>query len=205
MSSTSASHASSADSATSPSLLSRIVHRDPVAWERLVELYGPLVFHWLRGQGLSEHDAADVLQDVFASVSRSIGRFEHRATGSFRAWLWAITRNQLASWFRLRAQQAPAAGGTHAWEQLAAVAESLTDDPDDVTDRAELSALHQRGLDIVSSEFEERTWQMFWRTAIDEQPPRLVAEEFGVAPGAIRQAKSRVLRRLREVLGEASG
>lgn len=193
---------SSSDSVTSTTLLERVVQRDPEAWQRLVALYGPLIFHWARRQGMSEHDAADILQDVFAAVARSIQRFEHRSPGSFRSWLWSITRNQIASWFRDRADEAPAAGGTVAWQDLANVAESLSDDPDEFTDRSELTALHQRGLEIVRSEFEDRTWQIFWRVAVDEVPTADVAEEFGITANSVRQNKSRVLRRLRQVLGE---
>jgi len=79
---------------------------------------------------------------------------------------------------------------------------SLSDDPDEFTDRSELTALHQRGLEIVRSEFEDRTWQIFWRVAVDEVPTADVAEEFGITANSVRQNKSRVLRRLRQVLGE---
>ena len=193
---------SSSDTATSPTLLDQVAQRDPDAWQRFVTLYGPLIYHWARRQGISEHDAADVLQEVFSSLSRSIHQFEHRRAGSFRSWLWTITRNQVACWFRSRANAAPAAGGTQAWQNLAQVAESLSDDPDEFTVRTELTALHQRGLDIVRSEFEERTWEMFWRVTVDEVSASDVAQEFGTTANSVRQAKSRVLRRLRQVLGE---
>lgn len=199
---TSIADASSADSCTSPSLLDRVAQRDPEAWQRLVRLYGPLIFHWARRQGLGEHDAADILQDVFASVSRSIHRFEHRRAGAFRSWLWTITRNHVVTCFRTRADEAPAAGGTQAWRELANVAATLSDDPDEFTDRQELTALHQRGLEIVRSEFEERTWQIFWRVTVDELTTAEVAAEFGVTPNSVRQYKSRVLRRLRQILGD---
>jgi RNA polymerase sigma-70 factor (ECF subfamily) len=54
----------------------------------------------------------------------------------------------------------------------------------------------------VRSEFEERTWQMFWRVVIEGRSPVALAEELGVTPAAVRQAKSRVLRRLKEEMGE---
>ena len=82
-------------SATSPSLLEQVAQRDPDAWRRLTELYDPLIFHWCRRQGLGEHDAADVLQDVFASVARKVDGFELRPGATFRGWLWTITRNQM--------------------------------------------------------------------------------------------------------------
>ena len=59
------------------------------------------------------------------------------------------------------------------------------------------------GLEIVRSEFEDRTWQIFWRTAVQEEPPASIAEEFGITPNAVRLAKSRVLRRLRQEFNHA--
>ena len=188
-------------SATSPSLIQQVADRDPEAWRRLTELYGPLIFHWCRKQGLGEHDAADVLQDVFASVARAVEGFELRPGATFRGWLWTITRNQIRDWFRRRARQTLAAGGTAAWQQLADVAESLSDDPDEFTEPSEMNALFRRGLEFVRCEFEERTWQIFWQAVVQEQPTSEVAEQFGITPNAVRQARSRVLRRLRRELG----
>jgi RNA polymerase sigma-70 factor (ECF subfamily) len=51
-------------------------------------------------------------------------------------------------------------------------------------------------------EFEERTWQAFWRTAVDGRSAADVGAELGMTPGAVRVAKSRVLHRLREELGD---
>jgi RNA polymerase sigma-70 factor (ECF subfamily) len=62
----------------------------------------------------------------------------------------------------------------------------------------------RRAFEIVRGEFEPRTWDLFWQVAIEETPPDEVAARFGVSSGAVRQAKSRVLRRLKLVLGEAS-
>ena len=81
---------------------------------------------------------------------------------------------------------------------------SLSDDPDQFTSQDQLTSLHQRGLDLVKSEFEQRTWQIFWQATIEEQPTSEVAEQFGISSNAVRQAKSRVLRRLRQILGDVS-
>ncbi|MCA9063982.1 MAG: sigma-70 family RNA polymerase sigma factor [Planctomycetaceae bacterium] len=196
---------SSSDSRrTSPTLLRRVQQHDGEAWQILVDLYGPLIHYWLRRSGLSEHDVADLIQEVFAAVARSVERFEIRPDSTFRAWLWMITRNQLVSFFRRRAEQTHAAGGTAAWQKLLQVSQSLSDNPDEFTDQGQISALHSRGLTAVKSEFEHRTWQIFWRVVVDEQPTSLVAEEFETTANTVRQIKSRVLRRLRQVLGEAT-
>ncbi len=188
-------------SVTSPSLLEQVAERDPDAWRRLTELYGPLIFHWCRRQGLGEHDAADVFQDVFASIARAVGDFEQRPGATFRGWLWTITRNQMRDWFRLRARQTQAAGGTAAWHQLAEVAESLSDNPDEFTEPSEMNALFRRGLELVRCEFEERTWQIFWQTVVHDLPTYDVSDHVNISANSVRQENSRVLRRLRRELG----
>ena len=189
---------SSAFSATSPSLIRRVADRDPEAWRRFTRLYGPLVFHWCQRQGLSEHDAADIMQDVFVSVARAVSSYEDRAGSTFRGWLWTITRNQIISFLRKHAHQKAAGGGTANWQQLLNVAESLSDDPDQFTSQIELDAFYRRGLDLVRQEFRPRTWEIFWRT-------EMVATEFGVSANSVRQTRSRVLRRIRQELSDQSG
>ena len=53
---------------TQPSLLERIARSGPnrEAWQQFVDLYTPLLFAWTRRLGLTEHDAADMVQDIFA-------------------------------------------------------------------------------------------------------------------------------------------
>lgn len=197
--------ASSDFSATSPSLLRQVANRDPEAWRRFTRLYGPLVFHWCRQQGLSEHDSADVMQDVFVSVARAVSSYEDRAGSRFRGWLWTITRNQIVTFVRKRGRLGVPDGGTQNWQQLLNVAESLSDDPDQFTSQFELDALYRRGLELVKQEFRTRTWEIFWRNVVEDQPTDAVADEFGISANSVRQTRSRVLRRIRQELGDQSG
>jgi RNA polymerase sigma-70 factor, ECF subfamily len=192
-------------SATSPSLIRRVADRDPEAWRRFTRLYGPLVFHWCQQQGLAEHDAADVMQEVFVSVARSVASYEDRSGSTFRGWLWTVTRNQIISFLRKRTRQGIPGGGTANWQQLLNVAESLSDDPDQFTSQFELDALYRRGLDLVRQEFRPRTWEIFWRNVVEDQPTDSVAAEFGISANSVRQTRSRVLRRIRQELGDRSG
>lgn len=56
---------------------------------------------------------------------------------------------------------------------------------------------------MVRSEFEDRTWQAFWRVAVEGHATAEVAADLGITANAVRQAKSRVLRRLRQELGDS--
>lgn len=191
------------ESSTSLSLLRRVREQDPDAWRTLVDLYGPLVFYWGRRSGLSPADSADILQDVFAAVHVAIARFERDdRTGTFRGWLWTIARNKIRDHFRRTAGEAVASGGTDAGRRLGDVPDRWDEDSADPRDQSELTALFRRATDLIRSEFEPRTWQAFWRTVIDERPTDEVAGELGLAPNAVRQYKSRVLRRLRQELGD---
>jgi RNA polymerase sigma-70 factor (ECF subfamily) len=80
----------------------------------------------------------------------------------------------------------------------AALGESMSADPAERT-------LFRRGLELIRREFEVRTWQAFWRTAVDGRATADVAAELGMSPGAVRVAKSRVLQRLRSELGDIAG
>jgi RNA polymerase sigma-70 factor (ECF subfamily) len=62
--------------------------------------------------------------------------------------------------------------------------------------------LFHQALGLIRDEFEQRTWQAFWRMAVDNRTSAEVAGELGMTTNAVRMAKSRVLRRLREELGE---
>jgi len=52
---------------TPVSLLERLRQADDgAAWAEFVHLYTPLLYGWARRTGLSDDEAADLLQDVFA-------------------------------------------------------------------------------------------------------------------------------------------
>jgi RNA polymerase sigma-70 factor (ECF subfamily) len=187
---------------TSPSLLIRVKADDAAAWDRLVGLYAPLVYHWCRRADLPEQEIADVFQDVFHAVAAHIAAFRHDgANDTFRGWLRAITRNKVRDYFRKLGREPGGAGGTEAQLLFA----RLPDDcpvGDDADDRTTDRNLFDRALELIRCEFEERTWQAFWLTAVEDRPAGEVALELGMTPGAVRVAKSRVLRRLREELSE---
>ena len=183
---------------TSLTLLGRARADDPDAWRRLVFLYGPLVRAWAARRGVLGADAEDVEQEVFRAVAGGLAGFRRDRPGdSFRGWLNGITRNVLLSHHRRAGRHPRAGGGTAAREVLEAVPDPL-DEPDTPADR---SALYRRGLELVKGEFEARTWEMFWAHVVEGHRPDAVAADMGVSAAAVRQAKSRVLRRLREELG----
>lgn len=192
----------SANSSTSSSLLERVQAREAGAWDLLCRLYGPLVYGWCRRSALQDADAADVVQEVFQVIARSIDTFRRAQPGdSFRGWLWGITRNKISDHFRRLSAEPAGVGGTDANDRLQQLPASAPDSSAGDSSVGQ-SLVVKQALQILASEFEPRTWQAFWRMAIDGRPAPEVAAELGMTPKAVRQAKYRVLSRLRSMLDE---
>jgi RNA polymerase sigma-70 factor (ECF subfamily) len=217
---------------TSLSLLDRVKADDQQAWQHLVGLYTPLVCHWCARWQVTGADADDVVQDVFLAVAAGIEEFQRprpavgapsaplsaprptggvgshapsavtgpEATGSFRGWLGAVTRNKLCDFYQRRRRQPAAQGGSDVHRLLQEIPDSTLSD--DAADAAQLSDVYHRALELIRGDFQDHTWQAFWRTAVDNQTPAEVAPALGMSKVAVRQAKARVLRRLKEEVGD---
>jgi RNA polymerase sigma-70 factor (ECF subfamily) len=196
---------SKSSGATRASLISRARHQQSEAWQELVDLYGPLVAHWCIRCGLDSHATADCMQDVFTSVAKSLDRFQSvKADGAFRGWLWTITLNKIRDHVRRDRKQTPGTGGSTALRKLNDHPERVCIPDEEPSEAMELQRLVARGLAQVRSEFQPRTWAIFQRAVIDQLPTDAVANEFAVTSAAVRQVRSRVLRRLRQQLGDLS-
>ncbi len=195
----------SSTSGTNPSLIGRVQDRDQEAWARLVGIYTPLVIGWCQRMGCDSHTSEDIAQETFLAASRGIaGLRPDGVTGSFRRWLWQIAKNKLIDFRRRYPSSMVPTGGSTAALQLHQIAdvEELTDcDPSSPDSLRELIL---KALELVRVEFKEPSWKAFWRTAIDGLPTEVVANELGMTAAAVRQARSRIMRRLRIELGDVS-
>lgn len=186
---------------TSGSLIARVKRREPDAWRKLTDIYTPLVYGWARRGGLIDADAADAAQEVFQSVYRHSADFDvQNQHSSFRAWLWSITRNQVRLFYRRHGDTPRAQGGTDTIRQLNEYPDWVDNEEEPVTS-SELHALLQRTLAGIRSDFDDCTWQAFWRLTVENHSTAAIAAELGISLGAVRQAKYRVLCRLREEMG----
>ncbi len=184
---------------TSTSLLMRVKAREPQAWNRLVHLYAPLVYGWCRRAQLQDADAEDVSQEVLAAVASNMAEFRRERPGdTFRGWLWTICRRKMVDHWRLRARHGTARGGSEAQQQLAQLPE------DDAVSLSsgwfpadEQLRVVRRALELLREEFEERTWQAFWRMAVLGESAAEIAQDLGMTKHTVRQAKYRVMRRLK--------
>jgi RNA polymerase sigma-70 factor (ECF subfamily) len=89
-------------------------------------------------------------------------------------------------------------GGSELLARLAQIPERFPEEDGDSEAAAQLSGLLDRALLVIRRDFQERTWQSFWRTAVEGESAIDVARALGMTSRAVRQARHRVVRRLRE-------
>ena len=185
------------------SLLERL--RAPIcdddAWNRLVALYLPLVQFWSGRAGVPRGEIDDVTQEVFAAIARDFVDFRRDRPGdTFLGWLRVLARHQILLYFRRNQGRFPAEGGSDAYRRIQEIAGATGVSPDGEPE--EIDRVYRDVIEQVRSEFEERTWRAFWLSAVEGRQTAALVDELGMSAAAIRQAKSRVLRRVKEELGD---
>jgi RNA polymerase sigma factor (sigma-70 family) len=188
---------------TQPSLLVRLRDpRDADAWAQFVDLYAPLVYGHARRHGLQDADAADLTQSVLRAVAGSVARFDYDPRrGSFRGWLFTIVRNKLCSFLGRRDDPGRGTGDTSTLRLLEA--QAAPDEESARWDAEYEQRLFAWAVDQVRPQVREATWQAFWQTAVEGRPGKEVAAALGLSLGAVHLAKSRVMARLKAVIGQA--
>jgi RNA polymerase sigma-70 factor, ECF subfamily len=169
-------------------------------WERLQDIYLPLIQRWLRRVPGLAAEADDLAQEVFVLVIRELARFERRQDGSFRAWLRTITANKARNYCKQRHRR-PAIE----LDSAQGFREELVDPESELArewDREHDEHVVRKLLAAVIGDFGATTWSAFCRLALDGLPAAPVAKELGMPENAVLQAKSRVMRRLRREAGD---
>ena len=193
----------SQSSATRASLLVRIRDRaDADAWARFVDIYGPLIYGFVRKRGLQDADAVDLVQEVLRSVAGAISRLEYDPRrGTFRGSLFTLVNNRLRNDLKIRQRREAGSGDS-------AVAQQLAEEPAPDDWETQWEAEHQQRLltwasEKVQSEVEPRTWQAFRLTAVEGRSGKDVAQELNTTVAAVYLAKSRVMARLKQLVRDA--
>ena len=171
------------------------------AWDQFALIYRPVIYRLARRRGLQDADAQDLAQQVLVSVASAIGRYEKSGESvRFRHWLRTVTRNAIVNALS-RQPHDRAAGGSSAadWLVEQPVADPEADAQVELEYRREL---YLRAGRIVRRDVEPDTWRAFELTVIENESAGEAAARLQMQVGSIYAAKSRIMRRLREVVKE---
>ena len=172
---------------------------DTLSWQQFHERYGQLLYRYARARGATHADAEDAVQEVELYLFKALDGFEYDARkGRFRAYLRSAVVHALGRRANREARQ-PAALDPQNFDYVASQTEASADA------RWEREwQLHRLrwAMRSIAGEFEQITLQAFELHVLAGRPVAETAVQLGLNPASVYQARSRVLKRLKERLAE---
>ena len=183
-----------AQTTTHVTLLARLSGgADPAAWREFSERYEELIRAFARRRGLPPSDCDDVVQDVMLALTKAMPGFEYDPSkGKFRSYLKTVTLHAISRKSRQNPSMAHlgSSGGS-----------DIGPAEDEVTWEAEWRQYHLRtAMKAIRTEFNPADLAAFDAYAVNGQDPATVASELGISVDSVYQAKSRVLKKLSQVI-----
>jgi RNA polymerase sigma factor (sigma-70 family) len=167
---------------TDAELVGRCRAGDAAAWHELVERFSRYVYAIaVRAYRLSEHDAEDVFQEVFARTYERLGSL--RDDSAVRPWIAQLTRNACVDRLRAAAREQPADEA-----DIEAVDATIDQLDEALAVREAMAALSDDCREILDGFF-----------ARDESY-RMIGARLDLPAGTIASRISRCLGKLREKL-----
>src|SRR3954464_11233861 len=154
--------------ATRASLLVRLRDGgDAGAWQEFVRLYAPVIYGFARKRGLQDADAADLMQEVLRSVASAAHRLEYDpARGTFRGWLFTVTRNKVFNFLDGRRRRVVGSGDSRVQHRLEQHASANDGDLAGDWEADYQRTVAARAMERVKTEFQPATWNAFVQTAV---------------------------------------
>ena len=164
-----------------------------LGWQEFTEKYARVIAGFARNAGLKAQDADDVLQDVLLGFFRVSDQFDYDPDrGRFRGYLKRVTLNAI------RARHRRKRPSTFIKDDYDPPAE--LPDVDAAWDRQWTEQLLQRAMTEARGSVEERTWKAFELYGVRGVPVDQVSDELDMSPAAIRHAKMRLVKQVREIV-----
>lgn len=174
---------------------------DQRAWHEFFHRYGPMLIAFGKRSGLCDADANDAVQETLLAVHATFREMDEpfdRSKGKFKSWLRGIAQHKIRDVQRRAARARARRDPRDPDDTGAAVVES---EANEVFELEWQRSLLARALDEVSRKVDPAVYQAFELYAIHGQAPDQVAKLLGVTRNAVYISKTRVLKRLRAVLG----
>lgn len=171
---------------------------DQAAWESLVRRYQRLIYTIPRRAGLNEDLAADVFQEVFATLFEKLDEIE--SPERLKAWL--VTTARRKTWRLItRENRMPSVGGGDEDDSGADDLSSLADEtllPDEVMIQLE----EQHSVRLAVGQLDERCGKLLALLFYEDEPPpySVIATRIGIPEGSIGPTRARCLQKLLKIL-----
>jgi RNA polymerase sigma factor (sigma-70 family) len=183
--------------ATRQSLLTRLKKsEDQEGWQRFFDTYAGVIHALALRSGLHQAEADDALQETMLSVAKEMPSFKYDpARGSFKAWLFQISRRRIADQYRRRLRNQR--DGNDANDFMSEIADPKGDALTQLwEDEWRENQLHL-AVERVKRKVAPRQWQMFDLVALQHWPTERVCEFLAINRAQLYMARMRVGRLLK--------
>jgi RNA polymerase sigma-70 factor (ECF subfamily) len=184
---------------THTTLLTRVSKGvDPDAWKDFSDRYLELIRGFAIRYGLQAADCDDVAQEVLLALSKSMTDFIYDPTkGKFRSYLKTVTLRMIFQ--NLRQKK-----GQRVLSDIDSAERNAYKSPDvEELWEKEWEQYHVRqAMKRIASEFNEQDRLAFSLYVVKNRPAAETAQQLGLSMDQVYQAKSRILKRLGQLIDE---
>lgn len=189
---------------TRRSLINRLKDwEDEASWREFLDLYGRLIFHLARRSGLDVQEAEEAVQETLIATAKAMPRFRYNpAVGSFKSWLFQLTRWKIQDRFRQRKRDQRTLG-RHGVNRAGSATQAKALGLDDAAMQRIWEAeweecLVKTALNRLRPHLNPKHYQIFDLHVVRQWPAEKVAEAMQISTAQVYLAKSRIAAQLKE-------
>lgn len=166
---------------------------DESSWGVLVDRYQRLIYAIPRRAGLSEDQAGEVFQEVFATLLQKLNDI----TDPDRLHAWLVTTARRKTWRLLSKERLLSRGDEEQDEELTSIMDN-TPLPDEILIRLE----EQHRIRTALMALDERCQKLLTLLYYRPDPPSYaeIAAAFGISEGSIGPTRARCLKKMLQLL-----
>lgn len=176
--------------------------KDQSSWQEFFDTYWKLIYGVARKGGLSDAEAQDVVQETMVSVAKQMPQFKYDpAIGSFKAWLFKLTRWRIVDQLRKRGpivRHHESSGETARTATIEGFADEKSADFNAIWEADWAKTVLDAAMNRIKSRLDPQKFQIFDFYVNREWPPEKVAQTFNVSVNQVYIAKNRVTEMLRD-------
>ena len=176
------------------------------AWGRFFDTYAGFIYGIARGEGLSEADADETVQNVMLELVRGGAAAQYdKSLGPFRGWLarLSIWRARNLRLRNIRRENAHEAAGEAEKAEIAEAPVPMIDKGlEQAIEEEWMRTVTAAALDRLRAEISPAHFQAYYASAIEKMDAEAVSRFCGVTPNNLYQIRRRVGTRFRAILEE---
>ncbi len=191
---------------TRRSLLSRLKQwEDRASWEDFFNTYWKLIYGVAIKAGLTDAEAQDVVQETVLSVARQMPRFKYDpAQGSFKSWLFLITRRRIADHLRKEYRrihpEEPVPTETAQTDPVERIPDPVGTRLEDAWEEEWKRHLFERAVQRVKRKVDPKHFQIFDCYVLKEWPLKDVTRTLATTATQVYVIKHRISSMLKQEL-----